>query len=86
MLMTYDASVEVMNKKKLFPSEHTVHNSALRTQQKPTCQFYYRFTHWRSTHSVCIWWQTGSRGKTGERLGQYYIIWKLVGKSGDKIC
>ena len=34
MLMTYDASVEVMNKRKLFSAEHTVDDSALQTQQK----------------------------------------------------
>ena len=34
MLMTYDASVEAMNKQKLFSAEHTVRDSALQTQQK----------------------------------------------------
>jgi len=41
--MTYDTSLEVTNKEKVFLAEHTVHDSALETQQKQSvkrAQFY----------------------------------------------
>jgi len=71
MLMTYDASVEVMNKQKLFPAEQTVHDSALQTQQQEWVKRgqFYRFTHWISilflfwTILVRFWWQAGSWGE-----------------------
>ena len=66
MLMTYDASVEVMNKQKLFSAEHTVRDSALQTQQKQwvkRAKFFFGFKHEIFIHSavqVRFWWQAGS--------------------------
>jgi len=75
MLVIYKISVEVTNKWKLFSAEHTVHDSALQTQQKTkseTCSVLQIFT--QNFYSQC--W-TGSFLVTSWLLG-WYRDWPVL--------